>query len=617
MLQCVKLVGDERRAHLANGDQAKMTELQTQTSAPVAQTADSPELETSAAKALFSGNILARQLFPFPSIAEEEREVLAMVLESVDRFMSDHEERFADWDESGEQPAEFIEGLRELGLFGLIIPEVYGGIGLSNAAYARAIEEIAGHDTSTALTVGAHSSIGMKGLLLFGNEMQKKTYLPRLASGEMIAAFCLTETGSGSDAASIRTRADKNPDGSWTLNGEKIWITNGGIADFYTVFARTEGESGKISAFIVERDWDGVATGAKEDKMGIRASSTTTVSFSDVRVPAGCLLGEEGKGFKVAMAILNNGRTGLGGGAVGGMKRCIELATEQSQERKQFGRPISEYGLIKEKIAQMTIDCFAAESVVWMVASYIDAGSEDCSTEAAISKVFSSEAMGRAAHEAQQIAAGTGYMRELPYERIVRDSRILTIFEGTSEILRLYIALAGLKDAGQHLESIRSAVDDIFNSPIKGFGILGGYAGRKLTQLTTLGRDRIVDAVCEELAPEALIYENYALRFARASEYLLRRHGRNIIEKQFALKRTADIIIDMFVGLCVLSRASELRAGSDPSAPHAIEIARVFSQQAKRRMKQNLRRIQRNEDEEAKSLAGYIGELKKYPWDVV
>jgi alkylation response protein AidB-like acyl-CoA dehydrogenase len=573
-------------------------------------------LEQSAAKGLFSGNIYAGQMIPYPGIAPEEREVLSMVLESVNRFMTGHQEQFAEWDREGRQPESFIEGLRELGLFGLIIPEVYGGIGLSNAAYARAIEEIASHDTSTALTVGAHSSIGMKGLLLFGDETQKKSYLPRLASGEMIAAFCLTETGSGSDAASIRTRADRNPDGSWTLNGEKIWITNGGIADFFTVFARTEGEAGKISAFIVESDWPGVAIGAKEDKMGIRASSTTTVSFSDVRVPADCLLGEEGKGFKIAMTILNNGRTGLGGGAVGGMKRCIQLATEQAQERKQFGEPIIEYGLIKEKIAQMTVDCFAAESVVWMVADYIDSGCEDYSTEAAISKVFSSEAMGRSAYEAQQIAAGTGYMRELPYEQIVRDARILTIFEGTSEILRLYIALAGLKDAGQHLESIRTAVDDIFNSPIKGFGVLGGYAGRKITQLTTLGRDRIVDGVCKELAPDALIYENYALKLARAAEFLLRRHGRNIIGKQFALKRVADIVIDLFVGLCTLSRASSLAQGSDPSAKHAIEIARIFSQQAKRRMKQNLRRIQRNEDEEAKSLAAHIGELKLYPWDV-
>jgi acyl-CoA dehydrogenase family member 9 len=320
------------------------------------------------------------------------------------------------------------------------------------------------HDASVSLTIGAHSSIGMKGILLFGTPEQQARYLPKLATGEYIAAFCLTESGAGSDAASIRTTAKQNDDGSWTLNGEKIWITNGGIAQVYTVFARTEGTDGKITAFIVEADWPGVSHGAHEDKMGIRASSTTVVSFSDVRIPADNVLGDAGKGFKVAMAILNNGRTGLGGGAVGTMKRLIRLATHQASERRQFGQPIANYGLVREKIAQMMIDCFAAESTVWMLAHYIDSGCEDYSTEAAISKIFASDAVQRCGHEALQIAAGNGFMREYPYEQIVRDSRILSIFEGTNEILRLFVALAGLKDAGRALSELKSAVDDIFNN---------------------------------------------------------------------------------------------------------------------------------------------------------
>jgi alkylation response protein AidB-like acyl-CoA dehydrogenase len=308
---------------------------------------------------------------------------------------------------------------------------------LSNAGYARVLSQTSTHDSSTSLTIGAHSSIGMKGILLFGTPDQRARYLPKLASGEMIAAFCLTEAGAGSDAASIHTRADKNADGTFTLNGEKIWITNGGIADLYTVFARTSSDAGKISAFIVEAAWPGVSHGHHEDKMGIRSSSTTTVSFVDVKVPEANVLDAEGKGFKVAMAILNNGRTGLGGGAVGGMKTLIALATEQAQARKQFGEPIGNYPLIREKISQMTVDCFAAESVVWMVAHYIDSGFDDYSVEAAISKVFASEAIQRSAYEALQIAAGNGFMRDSPYEQVVRDSRILSIFEGTNEVLRL------------------------------------------------------------------------------------------------------------------------------------------------------------------------------------
>src|SRR5271165_3859334 len=267
----------------------------------------------SVAKSLAAGRILEDQLFPYPNLRAQDRETLRMIVDSIDQFLAPKQQDFKRWDREAAQPAEFIQGLRDLGLFGLIIPEEHGGLGLSNAGYARVLSQTSSHDSSVSLTVGAHSSIGMKGILLCGTAEQRARYLPKLAAGEMIAAFCLTESGAGSDAASIRTRAEKNADGAWTLNGEKIWITNGGIADLYTVFARTASAAGKITAFVVEAAWPGVSHGHHEDKMGIRASSTTTVSFADVRVPAGNVLDAEGKGFKVAMAILNNGRTGLGG----------------------------------------------------------------------------------------------------------------------------------------------------------------------------------------------------------------------------------------------------------------------------------------------------------------
>ncbi|HEU4530452.1 MAG TPA: acyl-CoA dehydrogenase family protein, partial [Steroidobacteraceae bacterium] len=444
-------------------------------------------LTQSVAKNLLFGEILEENLFPYPTISSRDREMLGDIVESIDRFLEDKRELFREWDREAHQPEDFLQALRELGLFGLIIPEEHGGLALSNAGYARVLSQTSSHDSSVSLTIGAHSSIGMKGILLYGNEEQKARYLPRLASGELIAAFCLTESGAGSDAASIRTAAKRNADGSWTLNGEKIWITNGGIAGLYTVFARTDTPEGKVSAFIVEAAWPGVSHGPHEDKMGIRASSTTTVAFVDVRVPRENVLGEVGKGFKIAMGILNNGRTGLGGGAVGGMKSLIRLATRQAQERKQFGKAIAEYGLVREKIAQMSIDCFAAESAVWMVAHYIDSGAEDYSAEAAMSKVFASEAMQRAAYEALQIAAGNGFMREFPYEQIARDARILPIFEGTNEILRLYVALSGLKGLGASLSEMRAAVNSIFNEPIKGFGVLTGYAERRLSQATGIG----------------------------------------------------------------------------------------------------------------------------------
>src|SRR5580692_11473256 len=523
----------------------------------------------SVAKNLLAGRIVEDNLFPYPRLREKDREVLGMMLDSIDQFLNARHQDFKAWDRDAAQPAEFIQGLRDLGLFGLIIPEDEGGLGLSNAGYARVLSQTSTHDSSVSLTIGAHSSIGMKGILLFGTPEQRARYLPKLASGEMIAAFCLTEAGSGSDAASIRTRAEKGADGVWTLNGEKIWITNGGIADVYTVFARTAGEGGKITAFIVEAGWPGVSHGHHEDKMGIRASSTTTVSFADVKVPPENVLDSEGKGFKVAMAILNNGRTGLGGGAVGGMKTLIGLAVQQSQARKQFGEPIANFQLIREKIAQMTVECFAAESVVWMVAHYIDSGVEDYSVEAAMSKVFASEALQRSAYEALQIAAGSGFMRDAPYEQITRDCRILSIFEGTNEVLRLYIALSGLKDLGKSLGDMKAAVDDIFNSPIKGFGVLTDYAERRLTQATGVGRDKILSSMPQLLSEPAGVYERYTPELAKACDYLLRKHGKSIADRQHDLKRVADIGIDLFVGLCVLSRAATLGKQAGAQGLHA------------------------------------------------
>lgn len=571
--------------------------------------------QASTAKLLFGGHILSGNLLPFPRITAGEAETLGMVLDSVEKFLAPRSEDHRQYDREGAQPDEYIEALRELGLFGLIIPEDFGGIGLSNSGYSRVLQQTSRYDGSTSLTIGAHSSIGMKGILLFGTPEQKQRYLPKLASGEYIAAFCLTEPGSGSDAASIKTTANRNPDGSWNLSGEKIWITNGAFADIFTVFARTEGEEGRLSAFIVERAFPGVSNGPKEDKLGIRASATTTVSFNNVRVPAENLLGEVGKGFKLAMSILNNGRTGLGGGCVGAMKRCIELATRQATERKQFGRSISEFALVKEKIAQMTVACFAAESIVQMVASTIDRASEDYSVEAAVSKVYASEALWMTANEALQIAGGNGFMKDFPYERVVRDSRINMIFEGTNEILRLYIGLSGMKEAGEELKEIGRSAGKIFNDPIKGFGVLGTYAAKRISRISPVGRDRI--EVHDALQDQAAILERYTSLFGGAVEATLRKYGKNIVGTQLVTKRIADVAIDLYVGLCIVARVQGMIAERGVAGcAHEIAISEIFTKAAKRRMTQNIRRLERNEDGQTLGLASHILTLGKYPWDV-
>jgi len=579
----------------------------------------SEKTTTSFMRSLCMGQIEQDVICPFPSLSNEQKDTLHEITGAVGDLLGSHAEDFPAWDKAGEMPAEFVDELRDYGLFGLIIPEEHGGMALGNMAYSRTLQEVGKHDASVAVTIGAHSSIGMRGLLLFGTEEQKSRYLPQLATGEMIAAFCLTEAGAGSDAAAIKTTAVRQDD-HWLLNGSKLWITNGGMASFYTIFARTEAKDGhgKMTAFIVTSDMEGVSFGPHEDKMGLRASSTTTVQLDNVKVPLDNVLGEVGKGFKVAMQILNSGRTGLGGGSVGGMKRLIELSTKQANERKTFGQPISSYGLIKEKVGRMIIDCYTSEAVVTMVGGLIDAGYHDYAVEAAISKVYATECLWRTADEALQIAGGNGFMREYPYERVVRDSRINRIFEGTNEILRLFIALTAMNDVASQLQELAASMKDVLNDPIKGFGVLSDYARKHATLRTGIGGA----AKCQGLHP-AISYAAESLEvetryLAQAADRILRKHGKNIIGKQFATKRLAEIMIDLFVLASTLSRVqASIEANGVEKAAKEIDILHIFTREARVRMKQNFRRIDNNDDEPLKALADDAFEAERFRWDTI
>ncbi len=574
--------------------------------------------DTSFMRSLCQGEIEEDVILPFPKMSDGEKETLRGVVSAIEALLKGREADLRKWDEAGELPAEFIEELKAFGAFSFIIPEEFGGMGLGSTAYSRVVQELGKHDASIAVTVGAHSSIGMRGLYLFGNDEQKRRYYADLATGKRIAAFCLTEPGAGSDAASIKTTAVKDGD-DWIINGNKIWITNGGMADFFTVFAKTgkSDERGNITAFIVTRDMPGVSNGPHEDKMGIRASSTTTVTFEDVRVPSANVLGEVGKGFKVAMAILNSGRTGLGGGSVGGMKKLIALTTQQAKERVQFGRPIAEFGLIKQKLGHMVVDCYAAESVVNMVAGLADQGYQDYAVEAAISKVFASEALFRTADEALQTAGGNGYMKEFPYERMVRDCRINRIFEGTNEILRLFIALTGLNEVGSQLKELAQSLRGIFDDPIKGFGVLSEYALKHAGLRTPLRRPK---STFTRLHPSLQAYqeryEDLTKQLATAADRIIRKHGKNIIGQQFATKRLADVMIDMFVLACVMSRVStSIQEVGEQKAQHEIEILQVFAGQVQRRVNSNFGKIDNNDDDPIKALANHALEVERFAWD--
>ncbi|KPK49302.1 MAG: acyl-CoA dehydrogenase [Myxococcales bacterium SG8_38_1] len=574
---------------------------------------------TSFMRSLCMGRIEQDVIFPFPSVSDGEKETLGDISGALEGLLGPRAEDFRKWDVAGELPEDFIDELKEFGMFGLVIPEAHGGMGLGNMAYSRTLQEVAKYDASVAVTIGAHSSIGMRGLLLFGTDDQKERYYEKLASGEMIAAYCLTEPGAGSDAAAVMTTAVRDGD-DWVLNGNKLWITNGGIADFFTVFAKTpeEGGRGKMTGFIVTKDMDGVSIGPHEDKMGLRSSSTTTVHLDNVRVPNANVLGEVGQGFKVAMAILNSGRTGLGGGSVGAMKNLIKMATLQAKERKTFGEPIATRGLIKKKVAEMVIDCYTAEAAVTMVGGLIDAGYQEYQVEAAISKVYASECLWRAADEALQIAGGNGYMREYPYERIVRDCRINRIFEGTNEILRLLIALTAMNDVASQLQELSATMKDIFNEPIKGFGVLSDYARKHAEIRTGIGGRAKFEGLDASIQEQAQIFEEETRYLAQATDQILRKHGKAIIGKQFASHRLAEIMIDLFVMAATISRVqASIESKGVEGAAKEIDILKTFTRAAKVRIKHNFRRIATNDDEVLKALAEDAFEAEGFRWDTI
>ncbi|XP_016013367.1 complex I assembly factor ACAD9, mitochondrial isoform X1 [Rousettus aegyptiacus] len=536
------------------------------------------------AKELFLGRIEKKEVFPFPEVSQDE-------LNEINRFVGPIEKFFTEEvdsrkiDQEGKIPKETLEKLKRLGLFGMQVPEEYGGLGLSNTMYAR-LGEIFSLDASIAVTLAAHQAIGLKGIILAGSEEQKAKYLPRLASGEHIAAFCLTEPASGSDAASIQTRATLSEDKKYyILNGSKVWITNGGLANIFTVFAKTKvvdsdsSVKDKITAFIVERNFGGVTNGKPADKLGIRGSNTCEVHFENTRVPIENVLGEVGGGFKVAMNILNSGRFGMGSGVAGMLKKLIEMTAEYACTRKQFNRNLSEFGLIQEKFALMAQKAYVMESMAYLTAGILDQpGCPDCSVEAAIVKVFSSEGAWQCVSEALQIFGGSGYMRDYPYERMLRDARILLIFEGTNEILRMYIALTGLQHAGRILtarirELKRGNVTTILET-------VGRRLRDSLGRTVDLGLTGKLGAVHPSVAESASKLEENVYYFGRTVETLLLRFGKTIVEEQMVLKRVANILINLYGMTAVLSRASRsIRAGLR-NHDHEVLLANIFCMEA-------------------------------------
>jgi len=481
-------------------------------------------------RGLFAGRLESSALFPYPYPSGEAAETTAAIVESVTQWAEAAIDPVA-IDREKRIPASVIAGLRELGLLGLTLPEEHGGAGQGQVTYARVMEAVAHRCASTVTVLGAQLGIGSKALVLFGSEAQKARWLPALASGEALAAFALTEAGAGSDAGALATRAEPQPDGSWKLDGRKLWITNGGFARYFTVFARTpdparpeaKPSEWPISCFWVERG-PGLTTGNPEDKMGLTGSSTTDVLLEDVLVPAEALIGVRGEGFKIALSVLNAGRHGLAACCLGQGRLARDLAWRHAQERVQYGRPIARFGMVQELLAGMDADLYAIEAVTYLAAGLIDAKCETM-LEAACCKLFATERLWSIANDALQVTGGTGFMREYPYERILRDARINLIFEGTNQVLRMMLGFQGLR-------SLARGELAAPEGPVSLDGVHALFAAER-TELEALVA--VFSARC------------------KAANVV---HGDKVRDAQFTLHRIADMATALFVASAVLSRAS-------------------------------------------------------------
>jgi len=457
-----------------------------------------------------------------------------------------------------------IKRCGDLGLLGTDVPEAFGGVELDKAS-SLLVGEAVGRCASFATTFGAQTGLAITPLVCFGSDDQKRRYLPGLVSGEMVGAYALSESGSGSDALSARARAVKQDDGSFLLNGEKMWISNGGFADLYVVFAKvvdgTDG-AGQFTAFLVERGFAGVSCGKEEHKMGLHGSSTTPLILQDARVPAGNVLGEIGKGHKVAFNVLNYGRFKLGAMCSGGARRVIGQAWAYAAQRKQFGQPIGSFGAVRHKLAEMVIREYAVEAMLYRTAGLIDAavdGSKDSGAvlaaleefaiEASILKVASSEMIDYVVDENVQIHGGNGFVRDYPAEMQYRDARVNRIFEGTNEINRLLIpgmlAKRAVKGTLPIIAAAKALQDELLSPSIDtpGDGPLDAarkaVGGMKKAALMVLGT-------------------------------AMQTYGNRLPDEQEVLTRCADVIIDVYASESVLLRATA--AGS----PLHATVAQVF-----------------------------------------
>ncbi len=484
-------------------------------------------------------------------------------------------------------------------------PKEHGGRGFTQLQYTRVMEVIGGHDASVAVFVNAHHSIGIRGLLLFGTEEQKRRWLPPLVRGERLSAFALTEPEAGSDASNVQTTATPTPDGqAYLLNGTKRYITNGAIAQVLTVMARTPGAGSdrkkEITAFLVTPDMPGFeVVEARMPKMGIRGTATARLAFHDMRVPKENILSQVGKGLKVALTVLDFGRTTFGASCTGAAKTCLQAMATHAKRRVQFQQPIADFELVKKKIAYAAAHVFALEATVAECAGFIDRGFEDYMLETAMLKVWSTEALWRIVNDTVQIFGGKAYFTDEPYERMLRDARINQIGEGANDVLRAFIAMVGIKPVADQFLKVKDAL----SHPIAGIGTLLGFGGRQIQERLTAPE---VPVQARDLHKQARALGRRVRDFSLAVQRMLMRHREAILFRQYVQERLADAACELYASSCTLSRLDHLLTvgnGQAEETAHDVTAGRYYLRLADRRVRQLLAALDDNDDADTTATA--------------
>ena len=559
--------------------------------------------EVGFAKGLFFGQYLGKKLLPYPNLERDPR--ATKMVADLRRYCHEHIDAAA-IDRDSEIPQHVIDGLGKLGLLGACLPAEFGGGGFDQTSYCRMLEVLGGHCGGTALFVNAHHSIGPRALVLFGTPEQQAYSLPKMATGDWISAFALTEPEAGSDAANVQTMAVPSPDNKgFILNGQKRWITNGGIAHGLTVMARTPvpgSKDTKITAFLVTPEMPGFEVVEKRmPKCGVRGTATSRLAFNNMFVPKENVLGELGKGLRVALTVLDFGRTTFGATCTGAAKFCIERATKHALSRVQFGQPLANFELVKDKLAYMQAGAYAMESATYETAALIDSGEGDFMLETAMLKVFSTDVLWRIINDTIQIFGGKAYFSDEPYERMMRDARINMIGEGANDVLRVFTALVGMRDVGLELKSVLDAA----KKPLSNLGKLGGFAGRKLESMFS---SPSVDVHHSELEPDAVRLGKLVGTFGGQVEAVLRRYQESILDSQYVLGRIADCANELYVGACVLRRLDRMLGQGPLDAARKLELqtGRYYLTTAARRIHHSLDALWVNDDDETSRLADAV-----------